>query len=163
MYLVTSHHWFQEPASAVWCRNCWDIEDNIFIPAHLAKHEVQARPAHEASNTTATGRDSSGMNSISQKRSETSVNKKLSPGLQQRPRLNSNKTNHRNTALCPQLKEYLALSYMEGSCYRTPWLDLIKYFHLRSCWIYSILWEIIRQRGTISIILCFGASPPVGC
>lgn len=45
------------PAEAVLCDAenlpaCWDINNNIFIPLHLAKREVQARPARETSNTT---------------------------------------------------------------------------------------------------------------
>ncbi len=60
------------------------------------------------------------MNAISQKlntRKEISVNNKLSPGLQLRPRLNSKKQT--SEILHLKLKEYVALSYMEGSCYLT--------------------------------------------
>ena len=98
----------------------WDINNNIFIPPHLAKHEVQARPVHDISNTTAVGQDRSGMNAMSQKlntQKETSVNNKLSPGLQLRPRLDSKKQT--SEILYLRLREYLALSYMEGSCYLT--------------------------------------------
>lgn len=69
------------------------------------------------------------MNTIPQKlstRKETSVNNKLSTGLQLRPRLNSNKTNLRNTS--PQTERIFSIELHGRQLLSNPLARLYKLF-----------------------------------
>lgn len=110
----------------------------------LSNMSSKARPAHEISNTTATGRDRSGMNIISQKTERTegnySVNNKLRPWLQLLPRLNSNKTNLRNFS--PQTERIFSIELHGRLLLSNPQAGLYKIFPFKvSVNLFHIVWD----------------------